>query len=170
MVRNRPLRDLGSSMKSAISLETFCRSPTISPRSTANGWAIQRQTSPRMRSNEYSSIPGREIFGNWKMPFTTHCSSAPARWFGPRTCISHLCTMIRHHSASASPAGDPLHDALNRLFNSDKPNIYRFIDETVIRSAYMPTATITKSGPPVCSVSVAISSGTGYSDMGCLIL
>lgn len=46
---------------------------------------------------------------------------------------------VRHDATSAasvSPAGEPLQDALVRLFNSDRPNIYRFIDETVIRSAY----------------------------------
>ena len=38
---------------------------------------------------------------------------------------------------SAAPSGDdPLSEALQRLFNSDRPKIYQFIDEMVIRSAY----------------------------------
>jgi sigma-54-specific transcriptional regulator len=43
------------------------------------------------------------------------------------------------HDAVPSPAAalaDPLGEALHRLFNSDRPNIYQFIDETVIRTAY----------------------------------
>jgi sigma-54 dependent transcriptional regulator len=43
------------------------------------------------------------------------------------------------HDAVPSPAAalaDPLGEALHRLFNIDTPNIYQFIDETVIRTAY----------------------------------
>ena len=46
---------------------------------------------------------------------------------------------VRHEERSAPPAtppADPLSEALNRLFNSDRPKIYQFIDETVIRTAY----------------------------------
>jgi sigma-54-specific transcriptional regulator len=46
---------------------------------------------------------------------------------------------VRHEERSASPSApvtDPLSEALYRLFNSDRPNIYQFIDETVIRAAY----------------------------------
>lgn len=47
---------------------------------------------------------------------------------------------VRHErtmTPSVAPSGDdPLSEALQRLFNSDRPKIYQFIDETVIRSAY----------------------------------
>ena len=37
---------------------------------------------------------------------------------------------------SGAPSDNSLNEALHRLFDSDKPDIYQFIDETVIRSAY----------------------------------
>ncbi|HJR77767.1 MAG TPA: sigma-54 dependent transcriptional regulator [Nitrospiraceae bacterium] len=46
---------------------------------------------------------------------------------------------VRHEERSASPAAqvtDPLSEALHRLFNTDRPGIYQFIDEMVIRTAY----------------------------------
>jgi sigma-54-specific transcriptional regulator len=45
---------------------------------------------------------------------------------------------VRHDTvpSPAAALADPLGEALHRLFNSDRPNIYQFIDETVIRTAY----------------------------------
>ena len=66
-----------------------------------------------------------------------HSLCARAQWFVLRTCVCRPHVLGNPFTrASSSRPTDSLNGLLQQLFNTGAPNLYQFIDETVIRTAY----------------------------------